>query len=69
MSSLKKCPCCGNELLPINTQVQIIDNFDDHEGYIEGSVELIVDHDDCGNYILSSGYCVSEAEIEIINKN
>ena len=54
-------------MIKIGTEVKIIDNFYEHLGYVKDSIVKIVEHDECGNYILSSGHCCSVLEIEIIN--
>jgi CRISPR/Cas system Type II protein with McrA/HNH and RuvC-like nuclease domain len=53
-------------MIEIGTEVKIIDNFHEHVGYVEDSIVKIIEHDDYGNYMLSSGHCCSESEIEII---
>jgi CRISPR/Cas system Type II protein with McrA/HNH and RuvC-like nuclease domain len=53
-------------MIEIGTEVKIIDNFHDHVGYVEDSIVKIIEHDDYGNYILSSGHCCTESEMEII---
>jgi CRISPR/Cas system Type II protein with McrA/HNH and RuvC-like nuclease domain len=53
-------------MIEIGTEVKIIDNFHEHVGYVEDSIVKIIEHDEYGNYILSSGHCCSESEIEII---
>jgi hypothetical protein len=53
-------------MVKIGTEVKIIDNFHDHVGYVEDSIVKIIEHDDYGNYILSSGHCCTESEMEII---
>jgi hypothetical protein len=54
-------------MISIGTKVEIIDNFHEHIGYMKGTTQTILAYDDYGNYILSSGHCCSEAEIEILN--
>ena len=66
MTQNLNCPCCEEPMVKIGTEVKIIDNFHDHVGYVEDSIVKIIEHDDYGNYILSSGHCCSESEIEII---
>jgi CRISPR/Cas system Type II protein with McrA/HNH and RuvC-like nuclease domain len=53
-------------MIEIGTEVKIIDNFHDHVGYVEDSIVKIIEHDDYGNYMLSSGHCCTESEMEII---
>ena len=53
-------------MIEIGTEVKIIDNFHEHVGYVEDSIVKIIEHDDYGNYILSSGHCCTESEMEII---
>lgn len=61
------CPCCNEPMISIGTKVEIIDNFHEHIGYVKGTTQTILARDDYGNYILSSGHCCSEVEIEILN--
>tara|TARA_R110000751_G_scaffold123382_1_gene224200 strand:+ start:760 stop:969 length:210 start_codon:yes stop_codon:yes gene_type:complete len=63
------CPCCDEPITKVGTEVKIIDNFQDHVGYVRDSILKIIEHDEYGNYILSSGHCCSESEIEKINQN
>jgi len=56
----------NTSMIKIGTEVKIIDNFHDHVGYTEDSIVKIIEHDEYGNYILSSGHCCSESEMEII---
>jgi len=53
-------------MIEIGTEVKIIDNFHEHVGYVEDSIVKIIEHDDYGNYMLSSGHCCTESEMEII---
>ena len=53
-------------MIEIGTEVKIIDNFHEHVGYVEDSIVKIIEHDEYGNYILSSGHCCSESEMQII---
>ena len=53
-------------MIEIGTEVKIIDNFHEHVGYVEDSIVKIIEHDEYGNYILSSGHCCTESEMEII---
>lgn len=69
MTQNLNCRCCDEPMIKIGTQVEIIDNFEDHIGYVKNSVVEIIEHDEYGNYILSSGHCCSEAEMEIIKLN
>lgn len=52
--------------MKVGTKVVIIDNFDEHIGYIEGTIGTITEVDEYGYYYLDIGYCVSYAEIEIV---
>ena len=65
MTQNLNCPCCEEPMIKIGAKVKIIDNFYEHLGYVEDSIVKIIERDDYGNYILSSGHCCSEAEIEI----
>jgi hypothetical protein len=56
----------NTSMIKIGTEVKIIDNFHEHVGYVEDSIVKIIEHDEYGNYILSSGHCCSESEMEII---
>ena len=53
-------------MIKIGTEVKIIDNFHEHLGYVKDNIVKIIGHDESGNYILSSGHCCTEAEMEII---
>ena len=47
-------------------KVKIIDNFDEHIGYKENTILEIIEQNEDGYYILSSGHWCSEAELEFI---
>jgi hypothetical protein len=66
MTQNLNCPCCDEPMVKKGTEVKIIDNFHDHVGYVEDSIVKIIEHDEYGNYILSSGHCCSESEMQII---
>ena len=66
MTQNLNCLCCDEPMISIGTKVKIIDNFHEHIGYVKGTILKITKHDEYGNYILSSGHCCSEAEMEII---
>ena len=51
-------------MIKIGTEVKIIDNFHEHIGYVKDSILKIIEHDEDGYYILSSGHYCSESEIE-----
>lgn len=55
---MKNCP-----MIKIGTEVKIADNLHEHVGYVKDSIVKIIEHDEYGNYILSSGHCCSESEI------
>tara|TARA_R110000751_G_scaffold22618_1_gene63567 strand:+ start:346 stop:546 length:201 start_codon:yes stop_codon:yes gene_type:complete len=61
------CPCCNEPMTKVSTEVKIIDNFQDHVGYVRDSILKIIEHNEDGYYILSSGHLCSESEIEKIN--
>lgn len=52
-------------MLHIGTKVKIIDNFHEHIGYVPDTIGTITNTED-GYYFLDIGYCVSEAELEIL---
>lgn len=52
-------------MITIRSKVKIVDNFQEHIGYIPGTVGTIIDIED-DYYFLDIGYCVSEAEIELV---
>ena len=59
------CPCCGEVMtFPLGTRVVIVDNFDEHIGYKQGTICKIVEITDDGFYVLDNGYWCSEAEIK-----
>ena len=47
-------------------KVKIIDNFDEHNGYKENTILEIIEKNEDGYYVLSSGHWCSEAELEFI---
>ena len=53
-------------MLQIGTKVKIIDNLDEHVGYVPNTIGTIIEIDEYDNYILDIGYCTSEAELEIL---
>ena len=66
IEEIKRIELENTTMIKIGTEVKIIDNFYEHLGYVKDSIVKIIEHDECGNYILSSGHCCSELEIEII---
>lgn len=52
-------------MLQIGTRVKIVDNLNEHIGYVPNTIGRIIDIDD-GFYFLDIGYCTSEAELEIL---
>tara|TARA_R110001592_G_scaffold123076_2_gene330503 strand:+ start:183 stop:674 length:492 start_codon:yes stop_codon:yes gene_type:complete len=64
--TIKRIELENTSMIKIGTEVKIIDNFHEHVGYVEDTIVKIIEHDEYENYILSSGHCCSEAEMEII---
>ena len=52
-------------MIEVGTKVKIVDNIHEHINYIPGTVGTIIDSED-DYYFLDIGYCVSEAEIELV---